>query len=228
MFKTCKKPPMSIISVSGSICTFNALQEGLPLKSHTVDIDSVSGVNEINIGTVGKNWLNNPDQTITSPSYVINNVNAPMVANHYVLSFDFLGTNNSSSLRVDDENGTAIFVTGKNTINGHNEYLINLPSNGSFVKFFTNAVGTYSNFQIELGNQFTTYEAYKGNTYTTIQIGSTVNKGEYDARTGILEVTSPTVQTIQLPPCPIDTLEGVNNIFADCGSTTLEAIKFGR
>lgn len=34
-------------------------------------------------------------------------------------------------------------------------------------------------------------------------------------------------QTIQLPPCPIDTLQGVNNIWADTGDTTLQYIKFG-
>lgn len=34
-------------------------------------------------------------------------------------------------------------------------------------------------------------------------------------------------QTIQLPPCPIDTLEGVNNIWADTGDTTLQYPKFG-
>ena len=36
-----------------------------------------------------------------------------------------------------------------------------------------------------------------------------------------------TPQTIQLPPCPIDTLEGVNNIWADTGDTTLQYPKFG-
>ena len=32
---------------------------------------------------------------------------------------------------------------------------------------------------------------------------------------------------IQLPPCPIDTLQGVNNIWADTGDTTLQYPKFG-
>ena len=33
--------------------------------------------------------------------------------------------------------------------------------------------------------------------------------------------------TIQLPPCPIDVLEGQNNIWADTGDTTLQYIKLG-
>ena len=36
-----------------------------------------------------------------------------------------------------------------------------------------------------------------------------------------------TPTTIQLPPCPIDTLEGVNNIWADTGDTTLSYITIG-
>lgn len=41
----------------------------------------------------------------------------------------------------------------------------------------------------------------------------------------VYELATPT--TIQLPPCPIDTLEGVNNIWADTGDTTLQYPKFG-
>lgn len=41
----------------------------------------------------------------------------------------------------------------------------------------------------------------------------------------IYPLATPT--TIQLPPCPIDTLEGVNNIWADTGNTTLQYPKFG-
>ena len=99
----------------------------------------------------------------------------------------------------------------------------------------------------------------------TIQIGSRVYGGEYDARTGVLTIThgfiasyngetinepwissmdeyvegtTPTngaqvvyplsvPQTVQLPPCAIDTLEGVNNIWADTGETTVQYIKIG-
>jgi hypothetical protein len=35
----------------------------------------------------------------------------------------------------------------------------------------------------------------------------------------VYELDTPT--TIQLPPCPIDTLNGVNNIFADTGDVDL-------
>jgi hypothetical protein len=73
----------------------------------------------------------------------------------------------------------------------------------------------------------TSYHSGTSNQYKTISIGQTVNKATYNARTGVMEVTQPSVQTIQLPPCPIDTLEGVNNIWADTGDTTLQYPKFG-
>ena len=41
----------------------------------------------------------------------------------------------------------------------------------------------------------------------------------------VYELATPT--TIQLAPCPIDTLEGVNNIWADTGDTTLSYITIG-
>ena len=41
----------------------------------------------------------------------------------------------------------------------------------------------------------------------------------------VYELATPT--TIQLPPCPIDTLQGVNNIWADTGETTAQYIKIG-
>jgi hypothetical protein len=110
----------------------------------------------------------------------------------------------------------------------------------------------------------TSYHAFVGQSIT-IEIGSTVYGGEYDARTGVLTVTHgyiasyngevidepwissmdkyveggtptsgaqvvyplSTPQTIQLPPCPIDTLQGINNIWADTGETTASIIKIG-
>lgn len=67
--KTCLKPPMSIISASGNVCSFNSLQEGLPLKSHVVqltatqsgsgtpspdNVRSINGYSAINIGSDNK------------------------------------------------------------------------------------------------------------------------------------------------------------------------------
>lgn len=50
MQESFKIPTASFSSVSGAVCSFDSQYAGLPLKSHTVDIDSVSGVSSINIG----------------------------------------------------------------------------------------------------------------------------------------------------------------------------------
>jgi len=189
-------------TASGAIAHFTDGADNIPVKSlvsQIVAVESGSGTKSPSnpytisgfangvVTRCGKNLLNNPDTTTTGGSYVINNVNVPMLAGYYVLSFEFSGTSNSSSLRIDDENGTAIFTTTKTITSGHNEYLINLPSKGSFVKLFSNAVGTYTNFQIEKGNQFTSFEAYNGNTYT-FAFGQTVYGGHFDNK-GNLVVT---------------------------------------
>lgn len=181
----------------GSLVHITDGADNIPVKSLTSEIVAVqsgsgtpspsnpraiSGFNSGIITRCGKNRLNNPDRTTTQGAYVINNVNVPMLAGYYVLSFNFSGTSNSSSLRINDENGNRIFELGQTITVGHNEFLINLPSKGAFVKLFSNAVGTYSNFQIEQGNQFTTFEAYNGNTYTfpfgwTVYGGYFSNKG---------------------------------------------------
>lgn len=235
-----KKPSVSYPSQTGSIITFNSQYAGLPLKSHTIaltatqsgsgtpspdNVRTINGYSAISVSATGKNLVDISDKTITQGAYVINNVPTKLPSGDYVLSFNFSGNSSSASFRVDDINGTAIFQTSFTTIEGINVRYISLNSEGRFLKLFSNAVGTYSNFQIENGRQATTYEPF-GNTYT-IQIGSTVYGGEYDARTGVLTVTQPSVQTLQLPPCPIDTLQGVNNIWADTGETTVQYIKIG-
>ena len=59
------------------------------------------------------------------------------------------------------------------------------------------------------------HASYSGADYATYLSGKKL----------VYELATPT--TIQLPPCPIDTLEGVNNIWADTGDTTLQYPKFG-
>lgn len=149
-------------TATGPIATFETNIETafVSLKSDINPVQDLHGYSKPWSGGGGKNKLNNPDKTTTQASYVINNVNVPMVAGNYILSFDFSGTSNSSSLRIDDENGTAIFTTSKAITSGHNEFLINLPSNASFVKLFSNAVGTYTKFQLEQGSTATAYEPY--------------------------------------------------------------------
>ncbi len=230
-----KKPRLTFPTLTGNIVTFNS-QYALPLKSHTVDIDSVSGVSAINIGHVQKNFIK--EQISVNNRYILANgttayngtwgiVNVPIVGGQVYTISGINYPDTGTYFAWYDRSNTLISVLG----NHKNHTNITAPANAcylgmSFLMSPSNTRYDLDTAQVELGASDTSYEAYNG-TYTTINIGQTINEGEYDARTGILEATLPTVQTIQLPPCPIDAFEGVNNIWADTGDTTLQYPKFG-
>ena len=254
MFESHLKPPISFPSVSGSICTFNSQYAGLPLKSHTVDIDSVSGVSSINIGATGLNLIglntraSGIDLGITSEIQADNRIiasgrstgNADIsftLANNVLLKG---GQAYTFSLNGTDTRSNTLYFYIHVVGDGYSNHSI--PSNAHSVTFTTSrdvfidscllrtfnggTVDIDAKAQLEIGSTAHSFESYSGNAYT-INIGQTVNEATYNARTGVMEVTQPSVQTLQLPPCPIDTLEGVNNIWADTGDTTLQYTKFG-
>lgn len=246
MFESFLKPPVTFPTLTGSIVTFNSQYAGLPLKSHTVDIDSVSGVSAINISATGKNLLRINKNRVATDNGVIFTTNDDMSES---ISGEFLGVAICRvSILVSLKAGTYI-LTGCPSGGGYSDYVLRIENssnvgialdtgNGTTFTiandqlvycriyiYSQNGIGKTFYPMVRMVNTNSDYEPF--GTYTTINIGQTVNEGEYDARTGILEVTLPSVQTIQLPPCPIDTLEGVNNIWADTGDTTLQYPKFG-
>ncbi len=359
MFKTCKKPPMSIISASGSICTFNALQEGLPLKSHTIaltatqsgsgtpspdNVRTINGYSEINNNACGVNFVSIADRAESTLNGITSEItnsrlvatghstgngdivvyfnNALVIKSGMSLTFTIDGTDNRSASLVvflHKKGGSYLsFVSMANT-----SHSLTLTAEGVYDYVLLRTTNTQTvniDAYIMIGTS-TEYVPYVG-SYKTIQIGSTVYGGEYDAITGVLTVTHEIVdldtlsytsfdssgdvyryyarlsglkyaptrtirficscfkdilpsdsgytdnsiynynndnriiiatseatdttelqtiiqgqklvyelatpQTIQLPPCPIETLLGENNIWADTGNTSLEAIKIGR
>ena len=230
MFESFLKPTITTRTITGDVCTFTS-PGVLPLKSHTVDIDSVSGVSVIHVqNTCGINqwdevWENGLINSTTGE-------NEPNSA--YIRSKNFIRINpntnyyykTSAVLRLVYYDANKEFVGIANA----NNTIVLSPANAYYVRFFPNTSSygtTYKNdISINYPSTDTSYHAFEGQSFN-ISIGQTVNEGEYDARTGILEATSPTVQTIQLAPCPIDVLEGQNNIWADTGETTLSYITIG-
>lgn len=340
---THQKPPLSFPSVSGSIVTFNSQYAGLPLKSHTialtatqsgsgtpspVNVRPISGYSELHICNTSKNLLKADKfqyntsniflgcTDLSTPNYVF------LKSGTYTITVNGNASVQASKINYGNANNTWILNDNPATIT------ITTPT---FYRFWisrtggTISVGDIDNFQLEFGNEATPYEPHDNNSQIiTIQIGSTVYGGEYDARTGVLTVTHrrddmgtftwyynssfnrfttssiqnvvkppetsavPSVLcevfdivsfddfrnytsvnhvlaigntgnisarateygtdanafktdmsghyivyelatpiTIQLPPCPIDTLLGENNIWADTGDTTLQYPKFG-
>ena len=224
------KPPLSFPTVSGSICTFNSQYAGLPLKAHTVDIDSVSGVSAINIyspdniidyGSCVKGYISitgsmtgqtankeyTSDYITVIPSTKITWWADIVATDSQWVAFSWYDSNGDFIQRVSWNYSTQIYTR-----------TVTAPNNAVSVRM------SWRNFSDNISN---VYLFVTNQGLHTIQIGQTVNEATYNAKTGELEVTQPTVQTLQLPPCPIDTLAGVNNIWADTGDTTLQYSKFG-
>ena len=256
-----KKPSVTFPSQTGNIITFNSHYAGLPLKSHTVNIDSVNGVSAINISATGRNLLDSSSISGTFAGVTYTNANGIVTINGTKRGSTFaIFTNARVPMRAGISYTFSINLLS-GTIRDANQNLRNIQcylistndvNMGSIIMYETETIKSitvtpeedivvYPRFawwsdntivtdlqlqmQIERNNVPTDYQPF--GTYTTINIGQTVNEGVYNARTGILEVTLPSVQTIQLSPCPIDTLQGVNNIWADTGDTTASYIKIG-
>ena len=334
-----KKPSVSFPSQTGTIVTFDSQYAGLPLKSCVVDFENETGIDSLDFSATGKN-IGNKDLFVRGTI----NGNGADSTSSWRLRSPFIPVKPDTSYSIMCNSEVNIYEIHKYGANG--EYYgynaINAPSNVyNFPSnvYYTKILIRYSNnkeiyvtdltqFQIAESETALPYEPF--GTYTTIQIGSTVYGGEYDARTGVLTVTHEGVDlgtlnwnrytnpkktyfrtaneisdcikstsvnktygltcsnyvegswtnvvdgngydlqftlgwdhnsyiaihddsksemtaadfktamngvqlmyplatptTIQLPPCPIDTLEGVNNIWADTGDTTLQYIKIG-
>ena len=292
-----KKPSVSFPEQTGSIVTFNSQYAGLPLKAHTVDIDSVSGVSAINIGncdsetaslwtidnsfngdvefnqlipTENKDYTNNNIDTRKNLDFSIISITSPIQSYIYQivtsigkLNLMFKPSIVTQGVRI-KHNGALrdlfIYNSTTKTLSANHVYLVDVVCDGinptvvggidlknlqlfDLTQIFGSTIADYI-YNLEQGEAGAGISFFKHiypdnyypynagtkqgvGTYTTINIGQTVNEGEYDARTGILEVTSPTEQTLQLSPCPIDTLQGMNNIWADTGDTTVQYIKIG-
>lgn len=235
MEESIRKPIITTPSISGAVCNFKSAFAGLPLKSHTVDIDSVSGVSAINIMATGKNlWgngitLSNATVSGTYKGYEIKyNSNIRMVLfdrdttqdiSGIFLGFTGSGKDATEGIQWVISNGN-IFSEG-NIFSDTYKYISIYPGTQETLDKIFNRFYVLTVID---SDDYSAYVPYVGE-YTKINIGQTVNEATYNARTGVMEVTQPSVQTLQLPPCPIDVLEGVNNIWADTGNSVIQPFK---
>lgn len=341
-----KKPSVSFPEQTGTIVTFNSQYAGLPLKSHKIaltatqsgsgtpspdNVRTINGYSAIHIqNTCGINqWDEVWENGTINPTTGENEPNSAYIRskNYIRITPDtnyFYKT--SAALRLVYYDANKAFVGIANA----NNTIVLSPANAYYVRFYPNTSPYGSTYKNDISINFpatdTSYHAFVGQS-VTIQIGSTIYGGEYDARTGVLTITHASVlfngteqgwtlnqvqsnnavyitlsdkkvgwqtsicdkmqnvngcwgnstdnglfcdhpslkrlyfnrpdnslslfftvedwktwlnnnnvrvcyelenpQTIQLPPCPIDTLQGVNNIWADTGETTVQYIKIG-
>lgn len=228
--KTCLKPPMSIISASGSICTFNALQEGLPLKSHKVALTAtqsgsgtpspsnpraISGYDKIHVCGTGINlWggavlvtgIKTSIPSATEGTDYIEFASNAAASGYFTegvkfkenTQYTFLFTLQNptavrSNLRIIYTDGTSSNVG--NVTDNTKQTLVMVTDANKTIRGLEkrNAGGETRLFYDECAllegvKTFDDFVPYNGH-YFTIQIGSTVYGGTFDAITGILTVT---------------------------------------
>lgn len=213
-------PPVSFPTVSGSIVTFNSQYVGLPLKSHKIaltatqsgsgtpspdNVRPISGWSAINISQSGAD-------TSTPTVYTIN-----LGGTYYGGEYDA----RTGLLTI-----THMFVncTSANEFNRNNGFVAyrmdGLPQARGRLYAISNMISEFGSF---ISSNMTKNIIQTPDTTTMyIALNEDISIDLLDV---LYELATPT--TIQLPPCPIDTLEGVNNIWADTGNTTLQYIKIG-
>lgn len=81
--------------------------------------------------------------------------------------------------------------------------------------------GTFTDMQLEIGNNMTSYVASQNMTYS-VSFGSSITDGaEADLLSGLVKVNTTPESFIQIQPIAVRTYKGVNNILSDVGSTAL-------
>ena len=241
MFESHLKPPINFPSVSGSVCNFNSQYAGLPLKSHSVDVVAtqsgsgtpspsnprpITGYSAINISHSDADTSNPTVYTIQIGSTVYGGEydarSGVLTITHKEVDLGTLNWNrytnpNKTYFRTSSEISDCIKSTSVNKTYG-------LTCSNYVEGAWTNVVdGNGYDLQFTLG--------WGSKSYIAIYDSSKSEMTAADFKTDMngVQLMYPlaTPTTIQLPPCPIDTLEGVNNIWADTGDTTLQYIKLG-
>lgn len=242
MFESFLKPPITFPTLTGSIVTFNSQYAGLPLKSHKIALTAtqsgsgtpspsnprpISGYNAINISHSGADTSN--------PTVYVINLGGTYYGGEYDARTGVLTV--THGIVTYDSNNVPVMQIG--TISGGVKTRVFIRQSG-----VSQTVSGVPDMLCNIANPVEVNAQYQGNEGISIRVNANVNnQGFYiyneDIQTledwqdyvnnNSITVAYPlaTPQTIQLPPCPIDTLEGVNNIWADTGNTTLQYTKFG-
>ena len=229
---THQKPPLSFPTLSGSVVTFNSQYAGLPLKSHKIALTAtqsgsgtpspsnprpITGYSAINISHSDADTSNPTVYTITIGSTIYGGEydarTGVLTVTHKGVDLGSLNWSDVNS--TNDTSTTGLSGTIKPPPTNNNK--VNMLCT-SFEVVARNAISDITIMVNTSSTIIIRNSGYAG--YTGAQVKSALS-GVYIA----YELVAPT--TIQLPPCPIDTLEGVNNIWADTGDTTLQYPKFG-
>lgn len=231
-FQVNKKPRLTFPTLTGDIVTFNA-QYALPLKFHSIALTAtqsgsgtpsnprpISGYSAINIS--------HSDADTSNPTVYTIQIGSTVYGGEYdARSGVFTVTHgiiDLGSLTWDKDDSSYSFTFFRSS-NISDRALGYLTTDCACSAYAIHTGGRSTINDEEIGIYST------GQTRVIIRDNAKSSMTPEDFKTAITgvnfvyELATPT--TIQLPPCPIDTLEGVNNIWADTGDTTLQYPKFG-
>lgn len=230
-----KKPSVSYPSQTGSIVTFNSQYAGLPLKSHKVAVTAtqsgsgtpspdnvrpISGYNAINISQSGADTSTPTVHTITIGSTVYG---GEYDARTGVLTVTHGIVDLGSLTWIKDDTSYGFTFFRSSDISDMALGYLTSDCACSAYGIHTGGRGAINDGEICV------YSAGQTRVIIRDDDKSSMTSGDFrSAITGVYFVYKlATPQTIQLAPCPIDTLQGVNNIWADTGDTTAQYIKIG-
>ena len=233
-----KKPSVSFPSQTGSIVTFNSQYAGLPLKSHKIALTAtqsgsgtpspsnprpITGYSAINISHSDADTSTPTTYTITIGSTVYGGeydarTGVLTVTHGFRTINDLTGFDSMSSP------SAHVFRANSTNLVGVEYVSEDVPTRAICSHFDAKAYGhisTSNNGKFAISNQQNKRIVFVAYDYSTVS--------DFLTAVGTAQIAYPlaTPTTIQLPPCPIDTLQGVNNIWADTGETTVQYIKIG-
>ena len=222
MYPCLSLPPLSFPTVSGAVCSFDSQYAGLPLKSHSVAVvgtQSGSGTPSPSNPRALNGWS---AITITANSVpTVISIGSTIYGGNYDAVSGVLTVTHSIYTLTGNENW---FIAGSGT--NIRAYVDNLIPNKKYsangiCSCFKGGSANYPN-EFDLIQNYVRFNVY-GIATTSAEFNTWItNHSPIDV---VYELATPT--TIQLPSCPIETLSGVNNVFADTGDTTLQYIKLG-
>lgn len=195
--KTVSGNPITLTDAEGMnadhvVATITPTQTGSGTSSPS-NVRPFVGFSSVDVPVNGKNLLRNGKHTIDASTVFIgyiddNNYESFLKANTtYTLSVSFSSGYNYNNLRIytAERNGqqSYLLATGKTqisfTVNEDGYYRFWLFNQGSLTE------SNILQFQLEVGDQATTYEPYQGQTYT-VQLGDTYYGATLDVTSGKL------------------------------------------
>lgn len=231
-FRTNKMPVLQTKSASGSVASFNTAL-AMPLKSCVVNFNDQTGIDSLDFSATGKNLFN-----IDRGENGYINDSGMVVSSAAQWCSDYIRVKSMESYTISANQpiyniGIAYFDDNKNIVLPRYDnpivslLTINIPNNIKYLRFWMNIVTTATadiirtyNPQIEKGSTATAFEPF--GDIKLFSFGKTIQSGSLNVLTGELtnnDTTPPEV--INLGGMEIDTLQGVNNIFADTGDVDL-------